>query len=79
MSYNFPSILTQGATLTGLAPRCEEEKQLWLAAFLLREAVLIAPEDLTEAEGKLYFTTAFNAAVSIVTHIRRIAIMIGCL
>lgn len=57
-------IAKQGSTFAGLRARCEEEKALWMAAFMVREAVLVAPEDLTELEGRNYFTTAFVKAVS---------------
>ena len=39
------------------------EAYLWLGAFLIREAILVCPENLTRPEEALYCNTIGNALV----------------
>ncbi|KAK7690411.1 hypothetical protein QCA50_005508 [Cerrena zonata] len=46
MKTNMNAPLTQGATWTGRAPRSEQQVSLWVLAFMVREAVLVAPDNM---------------------------------
>ncbi|KAK7686649.1 hypothetical protein QCA50_010249 [Cerrena zonata] len=52
--------LSQGATAKGRVPRSHEQTKLWLEAFMIREAVLVAPDNMEEKEGMYYFNGIYK-------------------
>ncbi|KAK7677018.1 hypothetical protein QCA50_020047 [Cerrena zonata] len=67
-SMNVP--LTQGATATGRAPRSEEQVSLWVLTFMVREAVLVAPDNMEKKEAMYYFNGVYQHLKSVWVRIR---------
>ncbi|KAK7688284.1 hypothetical protein QCA50_008654 [Cerrena zonata] len=57
--------LTQGATAKGRVASSPDEVKLWIAAFVLREAVLIALEEMTDSEARYYFNGLYEYVKSV--------------
>lgn len=57
-------LLTQGSSATGAQPLSDSERALWTATFILREALIVAPNDMDSNESKMYFNKLFSYTVS---------------
>lgn len=65
MKTNMNAPLTQGATWTGRAPRSEQQVSLWVLTFMVREAVLVAPDNMEKKESMYYFNGVYEHVVHI--------------
>lgn len=59
-----PTIISQGSVSTGRAALHENENALFTEAFYLREAILAAPDGMSESESQQYFENMIQHMVS---------------
>lgn len=59
--------ITQGSTTIGRAPQSPAQEKLWMLTFMIREAVLVAPDHMEEKEAMYYFNTVYKQLVSVKT------------
>ncbi|KAK7682168.1 hypothetical protein QCA50_014755 [Cerrena zonata] len=62
--------LSQGATATGRPARSEEQALLWALTFMVREAVLVAPDNMEKKEAMYYFNGVYEHLKSVWVRIR---------
>ncbi|KAK7681436.1 hypothetical protein QCA50_015528 [Cerrena zonata] len=62
--------ITQGSTTIGRAPQSPAQEKLWMLTFMIREAVLVAPDHMEEKEAMYYFNTVYKQLKDVWNEVR---------